>query len=126
MASQRSLTSSAVRPAASARCSAVPKTWGLRRRILSASPRTTSSIVNSTGLLGDRRVEVDLQQQVAELLAQVLGVALVDRLGDLVGLLVQEGHQRLVGLLALPGALGPELPHHRDELRRAARPSTTG
>ena len=71
---------------------------------------------NCAGLLGDRRVEVDLQQQVAELLTQVLGVAGVDRLEGLVRLLEQVARQRAVCLLCLPRALGPQSAHHRDEL----------
>ena len=81
------------------------------------------------GLLGDHGVEVDLQQQVAELLAQVVPVtglvAGVDRLEGLVGLLEQVASQRAVGLLALPRALGAQPPHHRQELqqRLARRPA---
>ena len=96
-----------------------PKTCGLRRCIFSVMPRATSSMVNAPRLLGDHRVEVDLQQQVAELLAQVLAsVAGVDRLEGLVGLLEQVARQRPVGLLALPRALGAQPAHHRQELQQ--------
>ena len=103
------------------------KTWGLRRCILSLMPRATSSRVNSPGLLGDHRVEVDLQQQVAELLAQVVGVAGVDRLEGLGGLLLEVARQRAMGLLALPGAVAAQPPHVVEEVeqRLAARPSVS-
>ena len=71
------------------------------------------------GLLGDHGVEVDLEQQVAELLAQVRHVAGVDRLERLVGLLEQVARQRAVGLPGLPGALGAQPAHHLEELEEA-------
>ena len=60
---------------------------------------------------GDARVEDDLHQQVAELLAQVVAVAAVERLEGLVRLLEQVVAQRLVRLLrpstGTPGAGDP-------------------
>jgi hypothetical protein len=49
-------------------------------------------------------VEDDLQQEVAELGAELAIVAGVDRLGDLVGLLDRLRLDRRVRLLAVPGA----------------------
>ena len=73
-------------------------------------------------LLGDHGVEVDLQQQVAQLLAQVRPVTrrvtAVDRLERLVGLLEQVAGERAVGLLGLPRALGPQPAHHLEELEQ--------
>ena len=74
--------------------------------------------VEAAGLRGDLRVEVDLQQQVAELLAQVLEVTGVDGLERLVGLLEEVAGERAVRLLALPGALGAQPAHHRQELQQ--------
>ncbi len=47
--------------------------------------------VEQPRLLGHPRMEDDLQQQVAQLLPQILGVAALDRVGDLVGLLDRVG-----------------------------------
>jgi hypothetical protein len=49
-------------------------------------------------------MEHDLQQQVSELVLQALGVAGVDRLEGLVGLLEQVLSERLMRLLGVPGA----------------------
>ena len=63
------------------------------------------------GLLGERGVELDLVQQVAELLDQrlvgggVVGVERLQRVDDLERLLDEVRHQRGVGLLAIPRAL---------------------
>ena len=69
---------------------------------------------------GDRGVQVDLQQHVAQLFAEVLGAASVlerlDGLDRLVGLLEQVLGQRAVGLRSLPAALGAEPRHDLDEL----------
>ena len=49
-------------------------------------------------------VEHDLQQHVAELFFQMLGVLLVDRLADLIGLLNEVAADGLVILLPIPHA----------------------
>jgi hypothetical protein len=60
-------------------------------------------------LLGDRGVELDLVEQVAELLDEVLvggrvvGIERLDGVDDLVGLLEQVGDEALMGLLDVPG-----------------------
>ncbi len=46
----------------------------------------------------------DLQQQIAELVAQIREIAALDRIGDLVGLLDRVGGDGRVGLLEVPGA----------------------
>ena len=69
-------------------------------------------------LSGDPRVEHHLEQQVTELLAQVVAVAGLDRLDRLVGLLDEVAHQRLVRLLAVPGALATQPVHHRDQVEQ--------
>ena len=66
------------------------------------------------GLLRHLRVIDDLQQQVAELLAQIVQVAARDRVGDLVGFLDRVGRDGRKVLLDVPGAAGLR--------RRAARP----
>ena len=52
--------------------------------------------------LGDLGVKDNLEEQVAEFLAQVGVVCCVDRGGDFVRLLQQSGPQRDVGLLLVP------------------------
>ena len=74
------------------------------------------------GLLRDHGVEVDLEQQVAELLAQVLAVAGVDRLERLGRLLLEVARQRPVGLLALPGAVAAQPPHVGEEVEQRLVP----
>src|SRR5690606_2359441 len=75
-------------------------------------------------LLRQPGVEVDLEQQVAQLLAQVAGsavrlVEMLDRLDDLVALLDQVAHERAVGLLPVPRALAPQPVHDLDQREQA-------
>jgi hypothetical protein len=60
--------------------------------------------VEPAALLGHAGVKHHLEQQIAELIAQVLSVATLDGVGDLVGLL--DGVRRDAGeaLLPVPGA----------------------
>ena len=69
---------------------------------------------------GHLRVEHDLQQQVAELVAEAFVVAPVDRVEDLVGLLEQVPGQRAVVLFRVPRTpAGPPKPgHHPDEVEQ--------
>ncbi len=53
---------------------------------------------------GDIGVEEDLEEQVTEFFGQFFGVTLFDGIQDLVGLLDQEGLERVVGLFAVPRA----------------------
>src|SRR5262249_17306541 len=55
-------------------------------------------------LLGDARVEDDLKQQVAELLAHGRAAAGLDCLQDFVGFLDEKGLERRWGLFAIPRA----------------------
>ena len=57
---------------------------------------------SSPGLLGHARMEHDLKQQVAEFVAQVVHVATVDRVGNLVGFLDRVRRDRREGLLHVP------------------------
>ena len=62
------------------------------------------------------RVEEHLQQQVAELLAQLRVVAGADRVVDLVGFLDQIGAQRLVRLRRVPLAARAQIAHQRERI----------
>ena len=55
-------------------------------------------------LAPDAGMEDHLEEQVAELLAQMRGVTLVDGFSYLVGFFQDEGPQALAGLLTVPGA----------------------
>src|SRR5205085_8020146 len=55
-------------------------------------------------LARELRVQDDLEEEVAQLLADLPGVPRVERLDDLVGLLEHVGPQRRSGLGAVPGA----------------------
>ena len=63
-------------------------------------------------------MEYDLHEQVSQLFAQVLGLAFVYRLADLVGLLQHVAPDALMGLLPVPGAaLGrAQIIYERDEV----------
>ena len=77
------------------------------------------------GLLGHPRLEDHLQQQVAEFLADLALVALLDRADDLVRLLDDVGLERFGGLLAVPrAAVGRAQPRH--ELDEAREPVVGG
>jgi hypothetical protein len=64
--------------------------------------------VARAALLEQQREEVDLEEDVAELVAQLAVVAGVGGVGQLVGLLDRVGHDRALVLLAVPGALAPQ------------------
>ena len=66
-------------------------------------------------LAGDLRVEDNLEQEVAELLADVRRVAGVEGVKDLVGLLDEERAEGFAGLLSVPGtaAFAAQASHHR-------------
>ena len=70
--------------------------------------------VEPAGVLLNGGVEEDLEQDVAQLLLQVVGIALVDGLGHLVGLLDEVAPDALVGLFPVPGAApGMAQPGHQ-------------
>ena len=114
ISSQASLTAAASPPTARA-----PSSGGEHVRVAPAhlldDPAGDVVDRERAALLGDHRVEVDLQQQVAQLLAEVVEVARVDRLQRLVRLLEEVARQRPVGLLPLPAALRPQPPHVGEE-----------
>jgi len=60
---------------------------------------------------GELRVEHDLEEQVAEFLAQFRIDAVFDRIDDFVGLFDEVAHERGVGLLAVPRARAPQAGH---------------
>ena len=97
------------RPSGPGRAESRAKTCGLRRRILAVMLGGDVVDVKSPALLGDHGVEEHLEQHVAELLAHLRpGVPCSIASTELVGLLEQVGHERGVGLLGLPRALGPQ------------------
>ena len=54
--------------------------------------------------------EIDLEEQVAELVEQLGGLACRRGVSDLVGLLDRVGHDRAGGLLAIPRAVAAQPP----------------
>ena len=63
-------------------------------------------------LLAELRVEDDMQQQVAQLLADALHVVVRNGVGQFVGLFDGIAAQRVEGLLAVPRTLAAERVHH--------------
>ena len=68
----------------------------------------TCAMSPGAALLEQQREEVDLEEHVAELVAQLGVVAGVGGVGQLVGLLDGVGHDRALVLLAVPRALAPQ------------------
>ena len=64
--------------------------------------------VEAALFVGDFRVEKDVQQHVAEFLADVGGVIVEEGLAEFVGLLDGVGAQGFVGLFRVPGAFYPQ------------------
>ncbi len=66
-------------------------------------------------LPGDLRVEDNLEQEIAQLLADVRRVSGVEGVKDLVGLLDEERAERFAGLFSVPGtaAFAAQAGHHR-------------
>ena len=62
-------------------------------------------------LLGHHRVEEDLEEEIAQLVAQRRIVALTDRVVDFVRLLDQIRAERAVRLHPVPFAACPQIPH---------------
>ena len=111
MSSHIPLTALAVLPSASA------KTCGWRRIIFEVTASTTPPKSNTPCFLGHAGMEHDLQQQVAELVAQVLEIAARDRVGDLISLLDGVGRDRFEVLLQVPGAAGAGRAQRRHDFK---------
>ena len=62
-------------------------------------------------LLGDHELPGEVEQEVAELLADGVGILLAERVVELEHFLDQVGPQRLPGLRAVPGAAHAQVPH---------------
>lgn len=80
-------------------------------------------------LLGHAGVEHDLEQQVAELVLEILEIAAIDGVRDLVGLLDGVGRDAGEVLLQVPrtaGAGGAQRGHDRDQVRDVARGGELG
>ena len=80
------------------------KRCGWRRRIFALEP--VGHVVGDelAALLGDHQLKGQVQQQVAQLVPDRVGVALAQRVVQLQHLLDQVGAQRLAGLRPVPGA----------------------
>ncbi len=83
---------------------ASPKTCGWRRTIFEWMDSITSETVNLPGFFGQDGVENHLQQQVTQFPGKFARVGGLHRVENLVGFLDQELAERIVGLLAVPGA----------------------
>ena len=69
-------------------------------------------------LLGHAGVERDLEQQVAELLAQIVEIAARDRVGDLIGFFERVGRDGREILLEVPRAAGAGRAQRRHDLQK--------
>ena len=72
-------------------------------------------------LIGDHRLHQHLEQDVAQLLAELWHRPLVNRFQDFVGLFQQGRSKRCVGLFAIPGAAARRAkpPHDVDQRRQS-------
>ena len=76
--------------------------------------------IEQARLFRHARMKDDLQQQVAELLAQIFRRAALDCVGDLVGLFDREGGDGGEGLLDVPGTAGNGIAQRRHDFDKAA------
>ncbi len=90
------------------RASTSPNTCGWRRTSFSWTRSRDLLEIPRSALLEQEREEVDLEEEVAELVEQLLVVPGERRVGDLVGLLDGVRHDRARGLLAVPRALATQ------------------
>ena len=93
-----------------------PYRCGCRAFIFVRKPSATSREVERTALFGDDGVEEHLEQQVAELFAQLRVVAGANRVVDLVRFLDQIRTQRLVRLRRVPVAARAQIAHQRERI----------
>ena len=114
MRSHRPSTSFGDRPRAS------PNTCGWRRISFSVIASTTPPKSNAPCSSRHAGVEHDLEQQVAQLVAQVGEIAAGDGVGDLVGLFERVGRDGRKVLLQVPGAAGAGRPQRRHDLEQPA------
>ena len=77
-------------------------------------------------LLEQEREEVDLEEEVTQLAAQRLVIFRERGVGDLVCLLDRVRDDRPLGLLAIPGALPPQLPGQVLEVEKRLREAHDG
>ncbi|MCY1242164.1 hypothetical protein D9M72_551090 [compost metagenome] len=71
------------------------------------------------GFLRHPGMEHHLQQQIAEFVAEVVHVAALDGIGNLIGFLDRVGFDRLEGLDDVPGATGFRLPERGHDIEQA-------
>ena len=69
-------------------------------------------------LLGHAGVERDLEQQIAELLAQIVEIAARDRVGDLIGLFERVGRDGREILLEVPRTAGAGRAQRRHDFQK--------
>ena len=79
-----------------------------------------------SSLLEQEREEVDLEEEVTQLAAQRLVISRERGVGDLVCLLDRVRDDRPLGLLAIPGALPPQLPGQVLEVEKRLREAHDG
>ena len=75
--------------------------------------------VSGAAFLEQQRKEADLEENVAELVAELLVIAGVNSVGELVGLLDRVGHDRALVLRPVPRALAAQVPCQRVQPRHA-------
>ncbi len=93
-----------------------PKTCGCRRTSFSVVPRATAREIARAPFLEQQGQEVDLEQHVAELVAQLLVVAGVRGVRQLVCLLDRVRDDALLVLLPVPGAVPAQAARDRVQL----------
>src|SRR5271170_2641841 len=71
-------------------------------------------------LFRDTGVEDDLQQEIAEFVAQIREIAALDGVGDFIGFLECEGDDRGEGLFKVPRTAGPTGPQRRHDFDQAS------
>lgn len=70
-------------------------------------------------LVGHLRVKHHLEQQIAQFVLEVIQIAPLDRVGDLIGFLDRVGRDRTEILLQIPGAAGSGRAQGRHDLDQA-------
>ena len=70
-------------------------------------------------LVGHLRMKHHLEQQIAQFVLEVVQIAALDRVGDLIGFLDRIGRDRTEILLQIPGAAGSRRAQGRHDLDQA-------